>query len=277
MTIFYTRACVTRRFLLCAEDVLAASLARDLCDRVVRERACAEWLRALWSGDLCATQRVWTGLRPDTSWADRGSVEREAAARGIRSHVRVRETGRLRAAHGHAGESFRAVRVAAVLDPRPDLVIIAGDTDGDEDPDGTRDAGLALAGEVGIAAVVASLHREAEAWVVAGFVPQNAAEMRRLRAVERSLGFNPTEAPERLMSDLTGDLRDAKRVARELLDDDVTPRAPRVCACWLDTPLDVLLRRAARAGLADYVRALERVLLPMLGDAPDDDRRRSVG
>lgn len=258
---------MTPRFLLCAEDVLCATLARDLCDRVVYERSTRDWLRALWSPEMRDSQRVWTGLRPDIWWADRGSVDHEMRARGLRPHVRVRETGRLMAPHGPASEAFRAMRVAAALDPRPMLVVIAGDTDGETAPTLMRDAGVALADEA-VPVVVAEICREAEAWVVAGFVPCNSAEQLRLRAVTRELGFDPTEFPERLMSDRLNDPRDAKRVARALLCDGAPmhPTDERVRQCWLDTPLDVLASRGARAGLADYLSRVERVLLPMLGD-----------
>ncbi len=258
---------MSRRFLLCAEDALSATLARDLCDRVVHERARAEWLRALWSPELRDTQRSWVSLRPGAWWADRGSVEREAEARGIRGHFRVRETGRLLAPRGTAGLAYKSVRLAASLAPRPDLVVIAGDTDGETAPALSRAAGAALANE-DLAVLTADICREAEAWVVAGFVARNASEQARLRAVRRELGFDPTEEPERLMSDLTGDRRDAKRVARALLGDDGALHAAgeRVRSCWLDTPLDVLTARGARAGLADYVAQVEARLLPALGD-----------
>jgi hypothetical protein len=259
---------VTRRFLLCAEDVLSATLARDLCDRVVCERARADWLRALWSPELRDTQRTWTGLRPDAWWADRGGVDTEASARGIRTNLRVRETGRLLAPKGCASESFRAVRVAAALSPQPDLVVIAGDTDGETDPAHGYEAGVTLA-DASLPVLVAEIVRESEAWVVAGFVPRNAAESARLRTVKRTLGFDPTEEPERLMSDLVGDRRDAKRVARALLFDGLPmrPSDDRVRACWLDTPLDLLAARGARAGLGPYLARIEAVLLPLLGDS----------
>lgn len=262
---------MTLRILLCAEDVLCATIARDLCDRVVRERARAEWLRALWSPELCDTQRVWMGLRADGWWADRGAVESEMVRRGLRPHVRLRETGRLQSPKGKSAEAFRAMRVAASMAPSPDLVVIAGDTDGETAPESSRAAGVALA-DVALPVVIASICREAEAWVVAGFVPQNTAEHDRLRALRRTLGFDPTAEPERLMSDVLNDPRDAKRVVRALLTggEALHPGDERVRACWLDTPIETLVARGERAGLADFVRDVERVLLPMLGDTPAD-------
>jgi hypothetical protein len=258
-----------RRFLLCAEDVLAATLARDLCDRVVRERARADWLRALWAPELRDAQRTWTGLRPDGWWADRGSVDREARARGLRPQVRLRETGRLHSPRGVASEAFLALRVAAGLDPRPTLVLLAGDTDGETDPALLRQAGVDLAAE-DLPVVLAEPCREAEAWVLAGFTPENTAEHDRLQALRKELGFDPTESPERLMSNRQGDRRDAKRVARALLaaGGGFSALDERARRCWLDTPLDLLAARGAGAGLGAFLGAVESVLLPLLGDAP---------
>ncbi|MBI5512405.1 MAG: hypothetical protein HY909_01475 [Deltaproteobacteria bacterium] len=256
------------RFLLCAEDLLSATLARDLCDRVVHERARSDWLRALWAPEARDAQRTWTGLRPDVWWADRGSVEREARARRLRPHVRLRETGRLYSPRGVASEAFLALRVAATLDPTPALVVLSGDTDGETDPSRLRGAGVALAAE-GLAVVLAEPCREAEAWVLAGFVPKNSIEIARLKALHRELGFDPTEAPERLMSDRTGDPRDAKRVLRALLSggEPCSALDERGRQCWLDTPLELLASRGEAAGLGAFLRAVEAVLLPRLGDA----------
>ncbi|MBL8602873.1 MAG: hypothetical protein JNK72_13195 [Myxococcales bacterium] len=260
---------MTLRILVSAEDVLSATLARALCDRVVYEAAAADWLRALWAPELRDTQRVWMGLSPDSDWADRRLVEHLAAARGLPGGVRARETGRRRAPHGAARQAFRAMQLAAVLDPRPDVVLLAADTDG-ETPEGERfEVGVAMA-DVALPAVAASFHRESEAWVVSGFVPENAAERARLREVTDRLGFDPTLASERLMSDRMGDPRDAKWVARTLLGAGagLAPLRARAQKCWAETPLDVLRARGRRNGLAAYCDALERVLLPRFGDTP---------
>ncbi len=257
---------MTLRFVLCAEDILSATLARDLCDRVVAERAQAEWLRALWSPEHRDTQRRWTGLDEDPWWSDRHFCDRRAERAGIAGHFRVRETGRLKAFHGVAGLAYRTVKLVATIEPPPDLLVLAGDTDGQEDPERLRRAGVEGAAE-SLPVVVAEPVREAEAWVVAGFVPANEAEHGRLRAIERELGFDPTLCSERLMSAVTGDRRDAKRVCRALLGaDHVSPHDERARACWLDTPLDVLAAHGRRNGLAEYLAEVERVLLPRLGD-----------
>ncbi|MFO0560733.1 MAG: hypothetical protein U0269_22140 [Polyangiales bacterium] len=254
-----------RRWLLCAEDSLSATLARDLCDRVIRERARFDWLRELWDPSLVDTQRAWIGLDPHFDWADRGAVDRRCEARSIASAVRDVATGRRVAPHAKAAMAFRSARAAMTLDPPPDLLFIAADTDGETDPRMLFDEGLRLADEP-ITAVCAEIHRESEAWVVAGFVAQNTHERDALARVCDELGFDPTLECERLMSDLHADVRDAKRVAKALFESSggVTARNPRFAACWQDTALSVLEARGQRSGLARYLRAVETVVVDSL-------------
>lgn len=259
---------MTRPFLLCAEDVLSATLARDLVDRVVHERARADWLRALWTPELRDSQRTWQGLRPTSWWADRVLVDRDAESFGIRGHIRDQETGRSRAMRGASGFAFKSLKVAALLEPRPELVVVAGDTDNEKDASALRAAGVAAAG-IEMPSLVAEIRREAEAWVVCGFVPGSLVERDRLREVTHELGFDPTESPEKLMSTRHGDARDAKRVARFLLaDPDLSLSNERLRSCWLDTPIELLMARGAGSGLKHYISQIESELLPLLGDEP---------
>ncbi|MFO0660919.1 MAG: hypothetical protein U0165_13970 [Polyangiaceae bacterium] len=254
--------------LLCAEDILSATLARDLCDRVVFERAEADWLRALWAPELRDTQRVWSGLDQDTWWSDRPTCGREADLASVPNTIRVRETGRRKAFHGVAGLAFRTALLAESLAIRPDVLVLAGDTDGEEDPARLRRAGVDGAA-VSLPVLIAEPVREAEAWVVAGFVPRNDAEQGRFNDVKKTLGFDPTASPERLLSDVSGDRRDTKMICRWLLGTDaLSPATERVRSCWLDSPLDLLIERGERCGLSSYVRQIESVLLPLLGDTP---------
>lgn len=251
-----------RRWLLCAEDSLSATLARDLCDRVIRERARFDWLRELWDPALVDTQRAWIGLEPHFDWADRGAVDRRCESRAIPSAVRDLSTGRRIAPHAKAAMAFRSARAAMTLEPVPDLLFIAADTDGELDPKLLFAEGLRLADEP-ITTVCAEIHRESEAWVIAGFVAQNSHERDALARVCDELGFDPTLECERLMSDVHADVRDAKRVAKALFDvsGGVSARNPRFAACWQDTALSVLEARGQRSGLARYIHAIETIVV----------------
>jgi hypothetical protein len=250
-----------RRWLLCAEDNLSAELARDLCDRVVRERAEHDWIRALWDRSIVDSQREWIGLEPHFDWADRGALDRRCESCGLAIAVREISTGRRIAPHGKAAMAFKAARAAMTLDPAPDLLVISADTDGETDESLRFAEGLRLASEP-VATVCAEIHRESEAWVISGFVAENSAERDALSRVRDELGFDPTLNSERLMSDLTGDLRDAKRVASKLFASSggVSLFNDRFARCWRETPLELLIERGARSGLAAYIADVERVV-----------------
>lgn len=252
-------------WLLCAEDALSATLARDLLDRVLRERAPLEWLRALWDPALVEGQRRWVGLRADAWWADRGAVDRRCHERDLVIAVRDGETGRRVAPHGKAAMAFKCARAARTVVPPVELLVISADTDGEREEKMRFGEGLRLAAEP-VPTVCAEIHRESEAWVVAGFVPENAAERDALARLTDELGFDPTLSPDRLMSDVARDPRDAKRVARALFEPSGGASAsnPRFRACWLETPLAVLEARGAHAGIAEFFRDALAVAVPVI-------------
>ncbi|MDP3277746.1 MAG: hypothetical protein Q8Q09_21360 [Deltaproteobacteria bacterium] len=253
-----------RRFLLCAEDSLSALLARDLCDRVLRERAAHEWLRALCEPAMIEAQRVWVGLNGHAWWADRMALDRAVEAHGLDIAVRDPVTGRRVAPHGKALMAFKAARVAEVLEDIA-LAVVAADTDGIRDEKQSFAHGLALR-EPRIAVLCAAIERESEAWVISGFVARNNAERDDLRAITEALGFDPTLHSERLMSDRAHDVRDAKRVARALFERSggAIARNERFCACWQETDLDTLIARGQHNGMSRFIADILRIVVPVL-------------
>lgn len=253
---------VARRWLLCAEDSLSAALARDLCDRVVRERASPDWVRSLWDPSIVDTQRAWIGLDPHFDWADRGALDRRCESLAIPIAIRDQGTGRRVAPHGKAAMAFKAARAAMSLDPPPALLVISADTDGETDERLRFSEGLRLASEP-ITTVCAEIHRESEAWVIAGFLPRNSAERDALARASDELGFDPTRECERLLSDVARDPRDAKRVARALFESSggLSLRNPRFTECWRETALDVLEARGGLCGLRAFLQDIERVVV----------------
>ncbi len=55
-------------------------------------------------------------------------------------------------------------------------------------------------------------------------------------------------------------LRSPKRVLSVLTGGD----SDRQCKCWRDTPLNVLQERGGGNGLADYLREVGTILVPMI-------------
>jgi hypothetical protein len=167
---------------------------------------------------------------------------------------------------GGTFEAYRAAHVTAMLEPRPDVLVMCRDTDGNTSLRSEMVLGLERAHVEDVPMVLAVAHQEAEAWVVAGFVPRHANERELVARLSEELGFNPTTAPHLLTPKTRADSRDAKRCTTELLAKGIF--TDRGMTCWLDTPLDELARRGAATGLPEYLADLERVFLPLLAGTP---------
>lgn len=93
---------------------------------------------------------------------------------------------------------------------------------------------------------------EHEAWVLAGFVPQDDTERATLEAARAHLGFDPCTQGEQLTSGRERDARDAKRVLRAL---GLTAERRRTLLA--ETDLDVLRGRGQRNGLAAFLDEIQ--------------------
>jgi hypothetical protein len=240
---------MTLRVLVFAEDVLGMTLARDLYDRVVVERG-PRWMADLWADSATrATQRAWSGLDA----ADAFTKWTSAPAIASRHRVVTHGLG----LKGYSLVAYRAARLAARAAPLPDLVVLCIDTQGSRTMREDLLDGLRRAGAGGLPFALAVAHQEAEAWVAAGFDPENDAENAILRELEAEHGFAPTREPHRLTPNRPTDPHDAKRVCASLFPGGtLSPRAER---CWLDTSLDVLEQRGARTGLPEFLADVLRV------------------
>ncbi|MBN2195247.1 MAG: hypothetical protein JW751_20690 [Polyangiaceae bacterium] len=136
--------------------------------------------------------------------------------------------GKRIARHGHIGgeplkPEARMWRNVLLLfsraEPRPEVVILARDLDGDQ----RRRAGLVQVRD-GLPwpfrVVVAAAQPEVEAWRVAGFVPIDERERATLAEVRTDLSFDPTVQSHRLTSHPNDAATDAKRVLARLCGDD---------------------------------------------------------
>lgn len=99
-----------------------------------------------------------------------------------------------------------------------------------------------------------------ECWVLAGFEPGPRSETRRLAGERKNLGFDPRERADRLTAAKPGAKRNAKRVLDVLTAGDLDRQAQ----CLEDVTLDLLAKRGASTGLADYLEELRLRLLPIL-------------
>ncbi len=120
-----------------------------------------------------------------------------------------------------------------------------------------------------MAIVVGVAVPEGEAWLLAGWTPQDARDRERHAASRKHLGFDPCSAPERLTSD--GKERDAKRHARFLVigegasvehADAVAPEVDDRVRDRCLRDLSTLRTRGAAAFLGALERAAETVWTP---------------
>src|SRR5262249_22212575 len=161
-------------------------LATVLCDRVIAERA--GWLRDHWQDDASrGALRVWAGLDVSSPlpWSTRGEVKRLARERSLRVHaVGLKSEGAL---------GYKAVALVSTPSCIADALFLVHDSDGDpQTAERMRDG--ARRNEHGVRrfeVVVCVPHPEAEAWVIAGFVPESLDEDTRHKTERQRLGFDP--------------------------------------------------------------------------------------
>jgi hypothetical protein len=247
---------VTLRVLVVAEDVLGMTLARDLCDRVVIERG-PTWLADLWHDVVTRdSQRQWSGLDASTGYVTWSGMKDLAQRLGLRTHGLGMSGG--------AFEAYRTAHAAAMLTPRPDVLVMCRDTDRTPSLRADMLSGVERARVEDVPMLLAVARPESEAWVIAGFEPSAAHEREARMTLAQTLGFDPVEEPHKMTAN-TGDARDAKRCCSVLLPRGV--HAPRGECCWRETSLDDLTRRGASTGLPEYIADVETTLLPRLAGA----------
>lgn len=219
-----------------------------LADRLVEEGV--DWI----DPEVIDAFRRWCGLG-DSAWVDLHKVQRLARRKGLRLYGHFDgEPGALDAS------MHRALLVLFALESTPpSVVVVARDIDGQDE----RRAGFeqALGERTWPFEVVGALAApEIEAWLIAAWTPETAADHAALKEVRAQLGFDPTSSPERLTSGKRTDKKETKRILDLLC---ATGRSAE--ERWEDTPLDErLLSAGRRCGLADFVDGIRDKLLPLL-------------
>lgn len=126
--------------------------------------------------------------------------------------------------------------------------------------DGLRQArdtsGLASRTAVGVACP------KLEAWVLAGFQHETEIELAALRAEIEVLTFDPTQEPNRIRSQASGDVRDIKRVLDALTGGDHEREASAV------SNIDKICQNGRDAGAVEFIEECRSRLAPLFGAAP---------
>jgi hypothetical protein len=101
-----------------------------------------------------------------------------------------------------------------------------------------------------------------EAWVLAGLQPQTDMERAALRAEIDALTFDPTQEPNRIRSQASGDVRDIKRVLDALTGGDHEREASAV------SNIDRICQNGRDAGAVEFIEECRSRLAPLFGAAP---------
>lgn len=248
---------MSQLFVVVAEDRQAFELATVLCDRIIAERS--TWLRDHWGEEASRrNHRNWTGLEAsDRSWSNRSDLKRLARQCFVRpQRLGIKAEGAL---------ARKALEVTRKLRPDAAALFIVHDTDGDRGTADRMREGARSPALKSPKVVIAAPHPEAEAWVIAGIVPVTPEEQEALSAERKRLGFDPTTNPGALSSGKAKDKRDTKTICKAILGEREVS-IERWERCWKETPLEILERNGDGAGLRDYTKDVEEIILPLLGD-----------
>lgn len=196
-------------------------------------------------------RRAWQGIEPGTTATLWRRVKDLAQQHGVRAHGRFDASRR--------PPDAQAGRRALLLVEKlrcGDVVVLVRDAD--DQPE--RYTGLDLARKESASkdrVVIGVASPEREAWLLAGFVPNNANEQQTLDAERQRLGFDPTLYPERLGGR-------GKRDAKVALENVTSGRHDRERICIEETPLATLRLRGEGSGLAAFLAEVEQRLGPLL-------------
>lgn len=141
-------------------------------------------------------------------------------------------------------------------------VLLSRDSDGvAERRRGLEQARVRRSGEWPFCVVIGVAEPKREAWVLAGFEPEDDDDSERLAGLWGELGCDPRERSHEFTARTPGSKRELKRILGLLTGD----RAAREEPCWNTTPLELLRARGVGNGLAAYLDEVERSLVPLVG------------
>ena len=241
---------MSKKFVVVHEAQADFTTATELADRVLVAKV--DWL----DETLLDSQRQWvdkdhSGFR--LTWQ---SIPSKARALGIQVRGQFDGTPAL----PDAKAARRALAYVLKLFETVDAVLLIRDMDDQiERRQGLEQARTSYSSVVRTILGVAIPERES--WVISGFEATNDEEQRRLESEIKRLGSNPCLRSHELTAgkdDLA--TRSPKRVLAALLDD----HWERQRKCWHATSLTVLEARGRENGLADYLKEITELLIPLI-------------
>jgi hypothetical protein len=230
-----------------ADEFTACALA----DRVLLERI--DWLEP----ELLSSIRKWRGEAPGETFLKWSNVKDRAAKAGLKVFGPFGDKPNA----PDALTARKALLLFAGLKERPAAVLLIRDSDGD--PDRRDGEGLKQARDPRpwpFQVLIGVAHPKVEAWVLAGFQPQNPEESKRLQALRDRLSVDPILKSHTLDAREHGAKTDIKRALEELLQGD----GGRKRQCVTETELAVLEQRGEDNGLTAYLSEVRERLVPVL-------------
>ena len=264
---------------IAGEDHVHRALAMALFDGVLLDVAGpdADWLMPT------SNIRAWRALHPQD---DRPEHHRFYKLNNYRKDLPDRASttlgGRRIASHGRLGgvplgPAGAMLRSLVILfyeaQPRPDVLLVLIDTDGDLRRQESARHVLAHVNTPELPVVFGLTHQDGECWLLAGTAPDTPETQQRWVSARTVLGFDPSREPERLTARPNDAVTDAKRVLRFLLLGEGARLAqgiPDSTAPAIDEAdrLSAQLRARLRAvegmtacGLEDFLRDLRAAIL----------------
>ncbi len=226
-------------------------MSTELMDRVVIESI--DWIDA----DLLPHQREWISRNPEHVRLTWKAIPRLARALNIKAHGHINGEP----LEADAAAARRAIRYLKAIDAEFSAVVLMRDQD--DKPE--RREGLEQAcneDHDGLVILFGLAVIEREAWVLAGFVPQDDEEQSRLNTENQTLGFNPHEQSHLLTAGKDDNAKlSPKRVLKALMGGN--PQRERIC--WMETPLNLLHGRGTDNGLSLYLDVVRTRLAPLFG------------
>ena len=251
-------------FCVIAEDFADFQTATHLAERVLLEKI--DWLER----DYLPSQFSWSGLEENTEysrWQDIRQIIEQFKQRGLSvpRYLGFAKDGPFKADGAAASTVLNLIRVLQRKKQR-EIKAVVLIRDMDTQPE--RKEGLRQAREeqADLRIVIGMADPKREAWVLNGFEPLNAEEKRLLRETTEQLKFHPCKESHRLRTTAKTEperQRNAKFILEQLTGGDDS----RESKCWEKTSLDILLARGEQTGLSEYLKEVERELIPLLDNS----------
>ncbi len=224
------------------------ALLTGLCDRLLVGQV--EWVEV----EFLDAFRRWCGLG-DSAWFDLHHAFKRAREAGLRPYGKFADEPGALDAQMHRS----LLLLFAHEEEPPALVVVGRDVDGE--PERERGFQQAVSDREWPFVVIGALAApEIEAWLVVAWTPEDDGERTTLALVRQRLGFDPTQAPERLTSKRITDKRDAKRALAELC-----ARGRGGGERWTTMSIDDRLLTSGRAcGLTGFIEQVRKGLVPLV-------------